>query len=994
MFDYYKNKYKKGYLPYFLVIEVFSVIILGFIYVTFLDTSAYVANSFIATDFVDRCRRGLYATERFHEIFGIPSKDVLRGRLNIKGNEEDDVILINRFVDEDEHNAFLYIKNLMKDLKKYKLWNNYSVIPHVNEYNVVNKNEIDERIDNEIDTIKRFSNKNKNRMYDIWYKVMNNEKMKYYSLNNILKNTYNELKFLYKIPKNVRKKRRNKCNNIIYIYGDFIELMLNEMFEDWFNEGNFFLDEFKLLINSNRIAWKALMNHVQHSCENIMTEGLEEIIRTKNEKSGYNNINKSLEKRKKRKRSEKKECVKKKNIDSYNKKILLLKYNEYLSFNYKDSVDIGLNIDEKEKCFKVKRKKYKRGKLRGTYMENENMKECTKQKEKDVNETILNNSDLYKSDSNNIKSNNTKSNNTKTNNTKTSTTKSSYTKRSNTKSSNTKSNDIKSDNIKSDNIKSDNIKSDNIKSNDIKSNDIKSDNIKSDNIKSDNIKLDSIKSDSIKSDNIKSRKSRNLKEAESIFSTETRFNNYNKKKVYYLDEEAHELFSNKNSKQKDNDNAYEGCSRSIGSYIDTKYYDILNVKPAASFKEIKDSFYKLALKYHPDKNENNIEAKIMFQKINEAYQILSDEDLRRKYDEGELDEVNDTFFMDPLIFFMMLFTSEELFDYTGTLKIATFVGLVLRHNFLVNGILTKKNIINKGIEKEQKKREVELAILLRERLKPYVDGNENWVENMENEIKKLFRSPFSCSILESIGWTYENVSKGYIDEITNTWGIGLSFANIKLAYRTVRAVYAHVKSFFNIIFTLKKLKRAYEIMDSIIDGKDVHEPISNENNSMTCDLEDRCDYNVITPDNLNKDTMSNNFNNNLSEHENNEKTVSETCNIISKNNNNYYLNDNDCPITYEEKNKILKSFIIELLTVILYDIETTVRNASDKFLRDEGVDVYIRLKRAEGMCTLGKLMQKWVKTRKNDQDINKFDFINHTKNAFDKASRVDVDEGD
>ncbi|CDO64073.1 DnaJ protein, putative [Plasmodium reichenowi] len=970
MFDYYKNKYKKGCLPYFLVIEVFSVIILGFIYVTFLDTSALIGNSFIATDFFDRCGRYLYATERFNEIFGIPSKDVLRSRPKIERyEEEEDVILINRFVDEDEYNAFLYIKNLMKDLKKYKLWNNYSVIPHVNEYNIVNKNEIDERIDNEIDTIKRFSKSNKNIMYNLWFKVMNNEKMKYYSLINILKKTYKELKILYKIPKNLRKRRRNKYNNIIYIYGDFMELMLNEMFEDWFNEGDFFLDEFKLLINSNRIAWKALMNHVQCFCKNIMTEGLEEVIRKKNEKRSSNNINKSSEKRKRRNRNENTKCAKKENIDNYKEKIFLLKYNQYLSFNYKDSVDIEQNMDEKEKRFKVKRKKHKKGKLRGTHMENENMKECMKHKEKNLNETLLNNPDLYKSESNNIKSDNIKSKNIKSKN-------------------------IKSSDIQSKNIKSSDIQSKNIKSSDIQSNNIQSNNIQSNNIQSNNIQSNNIQSNNIQSNYIQSRKSRNLEEAEIIFSSETRFNNYNKKKVYYLDEEAHELFSNKNCKQKDNnnDNAYGGCSRSRSSCVDTKYYDILNVKPYASFKEIKDSFYKLALKYHPDKNENNIEAKIMFQKINEAYQILSDEDQRRKYDEGELDEVNDSFFMDPLIFFMMLFTSEELFDYIGTLRIATFVGLVFKHNFFANGILTTKNIINKGIEKEQKKREVELAILLRERLQPYVDGNENWGENMENEIQKLFVSPFACSILESIGWTYENVSKGYIDEITNKWGIGLSFVNIKLAYRTVRAVYSHVKSFFNIIFTVKKLKRAYEIMDSIIDAKDVHEPISNKSNSMICDSEGSCDYNVITPDNINKDTMSNNFNNNLSEHENNRKNVSEACSIISKNNNINDLNDNNCPITYEEKNKILKSFIIELLTVILYDIETTVRNASDKFLRDQGVDVYTRLKRAEGMRILGKLMQKWVKTKKNDQDINKFDFINHTKNAFDKASCVDVDE--
>ncbi|SOV22385.1 DnaJ protein, putative [Plasmodium sp. DRC-Itaito] len=944
MFDYYKYKFKKGCLPYFLVINVFIVIILGSIYVTFLDKSTYIGNSFIATVNFYRYGRSLYATERFSEIFGIPSKDKIRSKLNIKGNEEDDLILINRFVDEDECNAFLYITNLMKDLKKYKLWNNYSIIPYINEYNIVNKNKIDEKLDNEINKMKRFSNDNKNIMYNIWFKVMNNERMKYYSLKNILKNTYKELKYLYKIRRKVRKRRWNKCNNIIYIYGYFIELMLNEMFEDWLTEGDFFLDDFKLLINSNRIAWKALTNHVHYSCKNIMTQGLEDVIRTRNEKRNYNNINKSTEKRKRRNKNENILCVKMQNMDNYKKSILSLKYNKYPSYDYKDSIGEELNIDEKKKCFKVKEKRHKRDKLRGTYMEYENMKECMKQKEKKLNESIVNNSDLYKYKSYNILSN-----------------------------------DIKSNNIRSNDTKSNNIRSNDIKSNNIQSNDMKSNNIQS---------------NDIPSDNFKSRKSRNLEEAESILPSETHFNNCNKKKAYYLDEERDELFSNKNSKQKVNDNADEGPSRSRSFYGDTKYYDILNVKPDASFKDIKDSFYKLALKYHPDKNENNIEAKIMFQKINEAYQVLSDEDQRRKYDEGEFNEVNDTLFMDPLIFFMMLFTSEELFDYIGTLRIATFVALVFKHDFFVNGVLTTKNIINKGIEKEQKKREVELAILLRERLQPYVDSNEDWVENMENDIKKLFASPFSCSILESIGWTYENVSKVYIDEIKNKWGIGLSFANIKLAYRTVRAVYSHVRSFFNIIFTIKKLKRAYEIMDSIIDGKDVNEPISNEVNSITCDSEGSSDYNVITPDNIKKDTISNNFNNNHSEHENNRKNVIETCSTISKNNNKNDLNDNNSPVTYEEKNKILKSFIIELLTVILWDIETTVRNASEKFLKDEGVDIYVRLKRAEGMCILGKLMQKWAKTKKNDKDINKFDFINHTKEAFEKASCVDVDEVD
>src|ERR1035437_9206097 len=60
------------------------------------------------------------------------------------------------------------------------------------------------------------------------------------------------------------------------------------------------------------------------------------------------------------------------------------------------------------------------------------------------------------------------------------------------------------------------------------------------------------------------------------------------------------------------------------------YYNTLGVNKGASKDEIKKAFYKLAHKYHPDKKEGN-EAK--FKEVNEAYQVLSDEGKRSKYDQ-------------------------------------------------------------------------------------------------------------------------------------------------------------------------------------------------------------------------------------------------------------------------------------------------------------------------------------------------------------------------
>ena len=63
------------------------------------------------------------------------------------------------------------------------------------------------------------------------------------------------------------------------------------------------------------------------------------------------------------------------------------------------------------------------------------------------------------------------------------------------------------------------------------------------------------------------------------------------------------------------------------------YYATLGVPKTASAKEIKQAFRRLARKHHPDVNAGNSAAEAKFKEINEAYEVLGDEDKRRKYDE-------------------------------------------------------------------------------------------------------------------------------------------------------------------------------------------------------------------------------------------------------------------------------------------------------------------------------------------------------------------------
>src|SRR5437764_6713643 len=62
------------------------------------------------------------------------------------------------------------------------------------------------------------------------------------------------------------------------------------------------------------------------------------------------------------------------------------------------------------------------------------------------------------------------------------------------------------------------------------------------------------------------------------------------------------------------------------------YYKILNISRGASAEEIKKAFRKLARKYHPDVNPGDKKSEEKFKEINEAYEVLSDPDKRRKYD--------------------------------------------------------------------------------------------------------------------------------------------------------------------------------------------------------------------------------------------------------------------------------------------------------------------------------------------------------------------------
>ncbi|ODV81750.1 DnaJ-domain-containing protein, partial [Suhomyces tanzawaensis NRRL Y-17324] len=104
--------------------------------------------------------------------------------------------------------------------------------------------------------------------------------------------------------------------------------------------------------------------------------------------------------------------------------------------------------------------------------------------------------------------------------------------------------------------------------------------------------------------------------------------------------------------------------------VDTTYYDLLSLQPTATSLEIKKAYRKAAIKLHPDKNPDDPQAAARFQEVGEAYQVLSDETLRAKYDKfGKQESIPQAGFEDPSEFFSMIFGGEAFKDWIGELSL-------------------------------------------------------------------------------------------------------------------------------------------------------------------------------------------------------------------------------------------------------------------------------------------------------------------------------------
>ena len=178
-----------------------------------------------------------------------------------------------------------------------------------------------------------------------------------------------------------------------------------------------------------------------------------------------------------------------------------------------------------------------------------------------------------------------------------------------------------------------------------------------------------------------------------------------------------------------------------GEEGEADYYKVLGVRKEATEQEIKRAYYHLARVYHPDKNKDNPNAHERFQMLGEAYQVLSDPELREKYDKHGKDAL-DVNFMDYACVFTILFGSEKFEPLIGQLMLATATE-------------SGGELDGNQMQQIQKDRVAKLVVSMTEMLSEWVNGErEQFMKRMHSFGEELSKCSFGDQVLAVISNIY------------------------------------------------------------------------------------------------------------------------------------------------------------------------------------------------------------------------------------------------
>ncbi|CAG8669830.1 5531_t:CDS:2, partial [Acaulospora morrowiae] len=195
---------------------------------------------------------------------------------------------------------------------------------------------------------------------------------------------------------------------------------------------------------------------------------------------------------------------------------------------------------------------------------------------------------------------------------------------------------------------------------------------------------------------------------------------------------------------------------------ETDLYAVLQLTPSATETEIKSSYKKLALKYHPDKN-GGVETE-EWTKLSKAYQILSDENSRILYDNHGI--VSDAFANKASF---NCYVGGELWKpYIGDLEIGLWM-----YSFIDSNSLSELEHVTSAEQKERRHviRVSNIVRHLQDKLSQFpVQNNssefESFKQSLYQEVQKLLAEPNGKELLSLLGEIYISESKTYLSRFS------------------------------------------------------------------------------------------------------------------------------------------------------------------------------------------------------------------------------------